>query len=1004
MSHTRNHIPAVPVGSSELNQGPTVPSQGRDGARQMRLPNNTNNNNAKVTILNVATYNVRTLSEELHLTSLENEIRKINWDVIGISEMRRLGEKVIELPNGNIMFHRGNENKKQGGVGFLVHKKLKGNIEEFHATSDRVASLTIKISKRYKIKIVQVYAPTSLSTQEELDEFYDDLQTEMQHKKAHYNIVMGDFNAKVGTGDENCVGRFGYGTRNERGDDLVNFAIANNFKIANTFFKKKPSRRWTWRSPDFETFNEIDYVLTDKLNIVTNIEILNKVNVDSDHRMVRCRIHVNTKIERQKLFHSKPQPLRVSKQFINEFKLDLRNRFAPLEDPQEVNNITDNINDLNNNIIEPLISAAINWKDTSTKVEKFSEETKDLMNKRRNLKAPTTAREKIELAELNKLIRKKQRQDVRKHRTTVVHEVIQQGKGFKMAKRKLNQGRLQFTGVQEADGTITTDRERIVERAHEFYGKLYSSTRLAPVEQEQQTREEPEIHHRFENFPDIEEWEVRHCVKQSKKGKAPGPDNVTIDLIEAAGELVYGKLANLFNECLYQTKIPDMWNEAIIILLLKKGDPTDMSNYRPISLLNNIYKLFTKIITNRITSTLDENQPREQAGFRKGFSTTDHLHAVNQLIEKCAEYKIPLAIALVDYNKAFDSVEIPDVIEALQDQGVDPVYINVLKHIYNNAKSFIRLHKDSKPFQLGRGVRQGDTSSPKLFTACLEKVFRRLDWETKGIKIDGESLNHLRFADDIILFASNFEDLQEMLQELNQASLEVGLSMNLKKTKIMSNQYTEDIDNDQPITINNNIIETVDHYIYLGQRISMDSTSKELEVKRRITLGWQAFGRASSIFKSKDMPIVLKRQVYDQCITPTVTYGAETWNLTKKQTLKLRTMQRAHERIMLNITWRDHKTANWIREQTKIRDILKVISKAKWTWAGHVARRDDNRWTTRLTFWQPRGHTRNRGRQKTRWRDDLDKFHKHWPREARRDRAKWHTMGKAYVQLRTYTG
>ena len=202
-------------------------------------------------------------------------------------------------------------------------------------------------------------------------------------------------------------------------------------------------------------------------------------------------------------------------------------------------------------------------------------------------------------------------------------------------------------------------------------------------------------------------------------------------------------------------------------------------NYRPISLLNNIYKLFTKIITNRITRTLDENQPREQAGFRIGFSTIDHLHAVNLLIEKCAEYKIPLVVGLVDYNKAFDSVEIPDVIEALQEQGVDPMYVNVLKHIYKQAKSFIRLHKDSKPFLVSRGVRQGDTRSPKLFTACLEKVFRKLNWSRRGILIDGEYLSHLRFADDIIIFTRNIAELHEMLQELNQASLEVGLSIEL---------------------------------------------------------------------------------------------------------------------------------------------------------------------------------------------------------------------------------
>ena len=63
----------------------------------------------------------------------------------------------------------------------------------------------------------------------------------------------------------------------------------------------------------------------------------------------------------------------------------------------------------------------------------------------------------------------------------------------------------------------------------------------------------------------------------------------------------------------------------------------------------------------------------------------------------------------------------------------------------------------------------------------------------------------------------------------------------------------------------------------------------------------------------------------------------------------------------------------------------------------------DNRWTTKLTFWQPRGHTRNKGRPKFRWRDDLDKFRKHWHRDTS-DRLRWRQMGKAYVQLRTFKG
>ncbi|XP_066964205.1 craniofacial development protein 2-like [Macrobrachium rosenbergii] len=94
---------------------------------------------------------------------------------------------------------------------------------------------------------------------------------------------MGDFNAKIGQVKEDCVGKFGYGERNERGDDLINFAVAHDFKIMNTFFEKSENKKWTWQSPNHETRNEIDYILH---NIVKNVDVLNQVNVGSDHRMI----------------------------------------------------------------------------------------------------------------------------------------------------------------------------------------------------------------------------------------------------------------------------------------------------------------------------------------------------------------------------------------------------------------------------------------------------------------------------------------------------------------------------------------------------------------------------------------------------------------------------------------------------------------------------------------------------------------------------------------------
>src|SRR5277367_1321140 len=136
--------------------------------------------------------------------------------------------------------------------------------------------------------------------------------------------------------------------------------------------------------------------------------------------------------------------------------------------------------------------------------------------------------------------------------------------------------------------------------------------------------------------------------------------------------------------------------------------------------MSTFYKLFTRILGKRAEETLDKNQPREQAGFRKGFGTLEHLLTINQLVQKSHEFKLPLCMAFIDYEKAFDSIKTSSMIEAITKQGVDQPIVDTLNNFYQSATSRIRLHDTSDNFRIGKGVRQGDTISPKLFTATLE--------------------------------------------------------------------------------------------------------------------------------------------------------------------------------------------------------------------------------------------------------------------------------------------
>ena len=152
-------------------------------------------------------------------------------------------------------------------------------------------------------------------------------------------------------------------------------------------------------------------------------------------------------------------------------------------------------------------------------------------------------------------------------------------------------------------------------------------------------------------------------------------------------------------------------------------------------------------------------------------------------------------------------------------------------------------------------MRQGDNISSKLFTACLQDaIINQINWEDKGINIDGKHLSHLIFADDIVLVAKYPEELESMLIDIRLASKPVGLSMNLSKAKVMLNEnattYT--------VAVDGHTIEKVDRYVYLGKTVTQAGGLLP-EIKRRIALGCAAFSKVANIIKSTKTSMNVKR-------------------------------------------------------------------------------------------------------------------------------------------------
>ena len=395
----------------------------------------------------------------------------------------------------------------------------------------------------------------------------------------------------------------------------------------------------------------------------------------------------------------------------------------------------------------------------------------------------------------------------------------------------------------------------------------------------------------------------------------------------------------------------------------------------------------------RLKVYLDPEQCVDQAGFQAGFSCEDHILALVLLYEKLTEQNLDLWIAAVDFQKAFDSVGHESIWKALLSQHVPPEYVRVLQRVYEGQTGQIIADKSSRPFDLGRGTKQGDPLSPALINAVLEHIMRKVKakWKSRklGIRVGVQLLNNLRFADDLLLIGSSWVQVKCMLEDLAKEADGVGLKLHMGKTKILSTRKERrGCLAQRYVEVLGERIEVLpfrEGTLYLGRTVSF-SRFHDTELDHRISRGWAAFGKFKSELCCKHYPIKHRIKLFDATVTATVLYGSGTWVMTKEREQTLQTNMRRMLRKMhgcprklvddgqMGETW-----VEWIVRAThKVKDIMQSLNVIGWVEvqrlrinqsAETVRGCTDGRWSTRLLHWQPKNGWRRAGRPCVRWVD-----------------------------------
>lgn len=890
--------------------------------------------------IRVATWNVRSLFQAGKLNNVTQEMKRLNINILGLSEVRWPGSGSCAAEGGTFYYSGNDDRDHYNGVGIILDKLTSMSVINFVPYSDRIMMIQLQ-TKIGRMNLIQVYAPTADKNDDEIEIFYEQLQYILKlTKKRDVTIVMGDYNAKIGEGGyQDYVGKFGLGQRNERGDRLLQFCVEEDLVISNTLFKLPKRRLYTWKAPGDDEVriirNQIDYILVNKKfrNSVKTVKTYPGADIDSDHNPVVMSIRIRLKRRHQQTKDSKLNIRSLQLPEARELVIETINeRFHKLQQ--------ENIADLDEEVKWMKIRETIitTQQETIPKAENrkkqkwMTEEILTLMDERRRCKN----RDNIKYREIQTTIKQKIRLAKEKwmaERCTEIEELEKKYDSFNLHKKVKevtgNTKVRQASILKDDQDRIIVDLKAKLNLWQQYIIKLFQDQRPNGYDVIES-----------EDAPEITREEVEYAIKVAKSGKAVGPDDIHCEVLKLLDEQSITVMVELFNNIYRTGHIPQDWLLSTFVPIPKQHRATKCEEHRLISLMSHVLKIFLKIIHARIRNKCEAETSDTQFGFRNGMGTREAIFALNVLSQRCLDVNQDLYICFIDYSKAFDNVKHEKLMSILQRLNIDHQDIQIIANLYWRQTARVRYDNNmTDEINIQKGVRQGCILSPMLFNIYSECIFQEaLEDETVGVIINGRPINNIRYADDTVLIATSPEDLQRLLNKVTMVSEEYGLHINVNKTKTMVISKRDN--NAGNLTLGNRTVENVQRFRYLGTIINQNVTHKS-EILSRIEQARQSFMKLKKLLTAQNLSLTLRVRMVRCYVFSVLLYGLEGWTLNKEITKRLESFELWVYRRMLKISWTDRVTNQQVLERmNKELEVLFTIKKRKLEFLGHISRND----------------------------------------------------------------